>query len=341
MPSRPQDNTHDPLGDPRTSDLYFLFEEKVPVVSWTTARPSLPDGQEYQLAIANPQEKRTFATLFNVRKKRNNANSPTKGGRGQFGWEDHEFDRMLHRNNTTRITASKSEPPRASVWETSRDPHSPAGSSGPSQPAPRAAARPERSVSNGSGHLVEGKPNFFSKNKDRVVRRVKTEEGQRERAKIQRGQEVDFELASASGLSSSSPDTSPRDGERKGDDRWMGEVVVLRLDEADRRYTDCEWSETDGTTGCRASSTPQATGRIACTTAAGGSARHAPLACAAPLPDAASSDHIRSPPRPAHAMQRALSAQYGSDPFARDERERRGSRSRYALDGCRNSELGI
>lgn len=174
------------------------------------------------MAIANPQEKRTFATLFSARKKRNNANSPTKGTRGSSGsgWDDHEFDRMLHRNGTKKITASRSEPPHASVWEMGHDPRTPTGPVGASEP-PRSPYKAERSVSNGSGHMVEGKANFFSKNKDRVVRRVKTEEGQRDRTKIQRGQEVDFELASASGLSS--PGSSPEDGERKNDDKWMGE----------------------------------------------------------------------------------------------------------------------
>lgn len=128
---------------------------------------------------------------------------------------------MLHRNNTKKITASKSEPPHASVWDMAQDPRTPTGPAGPSEPQRSPGLRPERSTSNGSGHAAEGKASFF---KDRMVRRVKTEEGQRERAKVQRGQEVDFELASASGLSS--PGSSPDDVEKKDEDKWMGETAL-------------------------------------------------------------------------------------------------------------------
>jgi len=104
--------------------------------------------------------------------------------------------------------------------------------------------------------MSEGKASFFSKNKDKVVRRVKTEEGARERNKKyseQREKEVEFDFHSASGLSS--PDTSPKDG-KKADEKWMGELEplacgrwsagLINAKAADDRYPRCERGEANG-----------------------------------------------------------------------------------------------
>ena len=145
------------------------------------------------------------------------------------GWEDSDFDRMLlHRDKTTKLTLSQSEPPHSSVWQLHR------GAKSPTKPIiPRSLStnRPvlrTRTKSNDhpDPHLSEGKASFFNKSKERVVRRAKsrTEDGSTDKVKIQKPHEIDFELHSASGISS--PDSSPRDGVKKDNEKWMGECIV-------------------------------------------------------------------------------------------------------------------
>ena len=79
--------------------------------------------------------------------------------------------------------------------------------------------------------LSDGMANFFSKNKERVVRRAKTDENTKSKWRGgvggggQKEREVDFDVRSASGVSS---DGSPRDlqvghKEKPEEEKWMGE----------------------------------------------------------------------------------------------------------------------
>ena len=169
------------------------------------------------MAVADPKQKRTFATLFGRQKKRG-PESPSKARVGQ-GWTDNDFDKMLlHRQKTKKLTLSRSEPPHAAIWQVEReDP--------PSGPV-ASPLRPVRSSSNdkvskkdksGNGndpHIVEGKASFFSK-REKIPRRVRTD------AKVQKAREIDFELQSASGVSS--PEHSSGDYVKNDEDKWMGE----------------------------------------------------------------------------------------------------------------------
>ena len=97
---------------------------------------------------------------------------------------------------------------------------------------------------------------FFSKN--RVARRVKTNEDNRGRARKdrererEREHEVEFEIHSASGASSGG--TSPNDGSgvrkvKKVDEeeKWMGKLHVSGAGKsADIRYPNCKRSKEDG-----------------------------------------------------------------------------------------------
>lgn len=83
--------------------MYFLFEERVPL--------------EYQMAIANPQQKRSFATLFSPKLRGKTKKSTTElqlseqlhGSRSPLRRPEgsgSDFERMLHKSQTKRITLS-------------------------------------------------------------------------------------------------------------------------------------------------------------------------------------------------------------------------------------------
>lgn len=177
---------------------------------------------EYQIAVADPKEKKTFATLFNSRKKRG-VNGTITRGQVNSGWEDSDFDRMLlHREKTKKVTLSKHDSPQATIWQMSQEPKSPLRTTAV---VTAQARQPMRSISRKNSGGVEGeKTNFFSKGKDRVRKGRTDDNGRRANGASQRAHEVDFELHSASGLSS--PDHSPREGAR-GDEKWMGELYTF------------------------------------------------------------------------------------------------------------------
>ena len=83
--------------------------------------------------------------------------------------------------------------------------------------------------------MHEGKASFFSSiKKDRVLRGVMTDESMREKYKKdkerQRAKEVEFEIHSASGLSSPDDAKDKKKGgggaKEKDDDKWMGECAT-------------------------------------------------------------------------------------------------------------------
>ena len=206
LPNRPESPPPGkPLADPRTSDLYFLFEERVPL--------------DYQLAVADPKQKRTFANLFSPKPKKGSDIQTIP--RVASGWEDSDFDRMLlHGQKSKKLSVVSPKQPRATVWHASPDHGSPVKT-------PVTRQRTQSSVHRGKENdETQGRAGFFSKSKEKVIRRVKTSEGQRERARREKEHHVEFELHSASGVSSGN--NSPEELGRwvKPDEKWMGERFV-------------------------------------------------------------------------------------------------------------------
>jgi hypothetical protein len=191
--------------------------------------------QEYQLAVADPKQKRAFS-LFSPKKKRgpSNTSAPIAAG-----WQDSDFDRMLlHRAATKKIVLSNTAP-SATVWHKSQE--LPLATSPVKAGSNAATISSTRNTSHSNGHrekekhgssagshgadeakVGETKNLFF--NSKRGLRRVKTDE---EKVAVSRKEhEVDFELQSTSGVSSG--DNSPEVGKRD-EDKWMGKSLVQRL----------------------------------------------------------------------------------------------------------------
>ncbi|ORX38018.1 hypothetical protein BD324DRAFT_608403 [Kockovaella imperatae] len=249
-PSRNEDcNGADPLADPRSSELCFLFEERVPT--------------DYQVAIADPKQKKTFG-LFGTKKKRTGGSGATsRSPRAASQWENTDFDRMLiHRDRTKKLTlSSKAEAPHTAIWHITPDvniksvlPRSPAGASvsptkrDMSRSRTRSSGKPSDPVE--EAKVNEGKASFFSniKNRDRSLKASKMDEAMRDKYKRdperQRAKEVDFEIQSASGLSS--PDDAkevvikPSKGvsgrvRDPDDDKWMDILIANGARRMDRQ----------------------------------------------------------------------------------------------------------
>ncbi|WWD20031.1 hypothetical protein CI109_104504 [Kwoniella shandongensis] len=236
-PTRPEEGHRtDPMADPRTTDVYFLFEERVPY--------------DYQMAVAELQQKKSFS-LFSPKSKRHSGGAtgtPESFRAAQIrstpSRDDSDFDRMLiHRPQTKKVTLTKSasDQPNSSVWHMARDP-------APSSPVK--SRQRTRSTGNGQVRgeveknqraieqpkLGESKGSFLSR---KTIRRSKTDENARERSKKgQREQEMDFELHSASGVSS--VETSPTDkvqGKRnkKDEEKWMDILLANGARRMDRQ----------------------------------------------------------------------------------------------------------
>jgi hypothetical protein len=193
------------------------------------------------MAIANQQQKKTFAKLFQSRSRRRAHDpSPIPASLARRIGEDHDFDKMLLQRATTKRVTLDNGKEANTVWHR-EPPVSPLkqASSGQTTPTQSSAVRKrtKSAVQNGKiGHgedpkMTDGKASFFSKN--RVARRVKTNEDNRGRARREREQEVDFELHSASGISSGGNSPSERDGlakpkKRNEGEKWMGELKYRR-----------------------------------------------------------------------------------------------------------------
>ncbi|WWC65566.1 uncharacterized protein I303_108184 [Kwoniella dejecticola CBS 10117] len=223
--SRRQDA--DPLGDPRKTELYFLFEERVPL--------------DYQQALLSPAQKKSGFTLFSPRNKKRNNQMPqsdtVKSRLGQ-GWGDDDFDRMLlHRNQTKKVTLTKSasDQPHTSVWHMSNETSTPVS---PVKPRQRTRSGGEKQLDDPK--MSDTKGLFFGSAK-KTMRRVKSNESRenkvsRKERKKQRAQDVEFELHSASGVSSSEP--SPKDGVpvlKKDEEKWMDILVANGAKRMDRQ----------------------------------------------------------------------------------------------------------
>jgi hypothetical protein len=197
--------------------------------------------KQYQMAIANPQQKKSFAGMFSSRSRRRDSETQMHPSLARRKGEEQDFDRMLMARSTTKKVSLGQAKESSSIWHR-EPPVSPIkiplppsrNASGQSTPT-QAMVRKRTKSSNNRPYATDdadgNKTSFFSKN--RVARRVKTNEDNRARA---REHEVDFEIHSASGLSSGG--ASPQEGEvlgkkksKKGDDdeKWMGRFFCGRL----------------------------------------------------------------------------------------------------------------
>lgn len=226
-----------PSLDPRTTDLYFLFEERVPL--------------DYQMAVADPKRKKSLHTIF--KRKKEKAIPTTYDSRGM----PNDFDRMLNRGIERKLTLSRNDQSvSSSLWQQLNDTSSKAGSMTTS-PSTTSTVKPSKSLkgskmasretvkspstpkglansgSNRSppksaptpqdeqGKLGNGRPGIFKKS----IRRVKSGTEQREKAKKQREVSMDFEIQTASGLSSGA--NSPQDSFHQGsDEKWMDILIA-------------------------------------------------------------------------------------------------------------------
>ncbi|OWZ45114.1 hypothetical protein C356_03199 [Cryptococcus neoformans c45] len=271
----------DPMTDPRTSGLYILYEERVPL--------------DYQLAIADPKEKKSFTSSFFSPKSKKRApptpssltrptsgngsgSSPKPGGAVAPGWQDSDFERMLlHRQGTKKVSLSKSrnDQPNSTVWHLFADPDpypifplplrtqtaargspmkSPSKMRGIGEKGNFSSAgvkslgrvkslekasssqhqnRNQRLFSgsscSGNGAIPTESSDFLSKSLNKKKEKEKKKEKQEE-------QDIEFELHSASGVSSTK--TSLRDGqdlggiangngkEKWGEEKWMDILVT-------------------------------------------------------------------------------------------------------------------
>ncbi|BEI86684.1 hypothetical protein CcaverHIS002_0700300 [Cutaneotrichosporon cavernicola] len=236
--SRPErtdeDDAPHPSIDPRTTDVYFLFEERVPL--------------DYQMAVADPKRKKSLHTIF--KRKKEKAGSPSG-----FDSRVNDFDRMLNRGLERKLTLSRNDQSvSSSLWHSINDGTSKAGSMTtststtstikpskslqgnkstgkalPSTPRgmtpasqrspPKSAPTPQEDQAKPSN----GRSGLFKKS----IRRVKSGTDQRKEAKKQREVCMDFEIQTASGVSSGA--NSPQDSFHGGaddKDKWMDILIA-------------------------------------------------------------------------------------------------------------------
>lgn len=201
--------------DPRETELHFLFEERVPL--------------EYQMAIADPKRKKTLGKLFAKRSRR--GQPPPK-----LSPRD-DFEKMLTVNRTQqkRINLTRADQSVSSqLWQALNEPtplkKSNSGSSnGPGGYFPTQHQLQKTQSPTLAPPLPEkdSKPANPGSSKTRIfksIRRVKSSGRQREAAK-QREVSMDFEVHSASGLSSgaSSPENLKSTRE---EEKWMDILIA-------------------------------------------------------------------------------------------------------------------
>jgi hypothetical protein len=133
------------------------------------------------MAVANPTEKKTFGNLFTPTRK----NRTTTAPRQSSGWVEDDFDRMLHRERTKKVTLSHIETPSTSLQN-------------PSSPM---KLQRKWSTAREDVKALRKTDRFSGKNP----------------AQVGSGRELDFEIASASGV-------GIYDGmDDRTEDKWMGE----------------------------------------------------------------------------------------------------------------------
>lgn len=223
-PNHPEAHDSDGSLDPRTSELYFLFEERVPM--------------DYQMAVADPKRKKTLNKFFSKKKNRQQDFDPRV-------MHQTDFDKMLERATQPRkLTITRADQSvSSSLWHAVTDsmkvpptagmPATPMASSrtlkaAPPKLSPSAIGTPRApSASPGNASrspddhakMSNGRPGIFKKS----IRRVKSGEQQLETARQQREVSMDFEIQTASGQSSGN--NSPQNSK---EEKWMGEYQEAR-----------------------------------------------------------------------------------------------------------------
>lgn len=220
-PNHPDAQEPDQSLDPRTSELYFLFEERVPL--------------DYQMAVADPKRKKTLNTFFSKKKNKQQDFDPRV-------MRQTDFDKMLNRSvQPKKLTITRADQSvSSSLWHAMTDskkgstngtmPTTPMASSrtlkaAPAKnspatltPSPRANLSPVNVRSpDDAAKLGNGRPGIFKKS----IRRQKSGEEHRAKAKQQREVSMDFEIQTASGASSGN--NSPQNSK---DEKWMDILIA-------------------------------------------------------------------------------------------------------------------
>ncbi|GMK54845.1 hypothetical protein CspeluHIS016_0114310 [Cutaneotrichosporon spelunceum] len=214
-----QDVPH-PTVDPRTTDVYILFEERVPL--------------DYQMAVADPKRKKSLHTIFKRKKDKS-------GSLGGFDARANDFDRMLNRGLDRKLTLSRNDQSvSSSLWNSLNDGPSKAGSmttsnsttstikpskslKGNKASAKAVPSTPRNMTPEDQSKASNGRSGLFKKS----IRRVKSGTDQRREAKKQREVCMEFEIQTASGVSSGA--NSPQDSFHGGaddKDKWMDILIA-------------------------------------------------------------------------------------------------------------------
>lgn len=219
-PNHPDAQEPDASLDPRTTELYFLFEERVPM--------------DYQMAVADPKRKKSLNTFFSKKKNRQQDFDPRI-------MHQTDFDKMLNRGTPPRkLTITRADQSvSSSLWHAMTEskkangalpamPTTPMSSSsrtlkaaphksspgGTSTPSPRVPVASPRSPETDSAKQGKG---IFKKS----IRRQKSGGDQRGQAKKQREVSMDFEIQTASGASSGN--NSPNNSK---EEKWMDILIA-------------------------------------------------------------------------------------------------------------------
>lgn len=202
---------------------------------------------DYQMAVADPKRKKSLHTIFKRKKEK-------PGSPGAFDPRMNDFDRMINRGLERKLTLSRNDQSvSSSLWHSINDGSSKAASLTTS-PSTASTIKPSKSIKGNKntakalpstprgmtpsasqrsppksaptpqdeqGKLGNGRPGLFKKS----IRRVKSGTDQRKEAKKQREVSMDFEIQTASGVSSGA--NSPQDSFHGGpDDKWMDILIA-------------------------------------------------------------------------------------------------------------------
>jgi hypothetical protein len=186
--------------------------------------------------------------MFSSKNRRRESQNDLHPSLARRKGEEQDFDRMLMSRSVTKKVSLGAREESGSIWhrEPPVSPIKPArvvsSQSIPSQSLNTVRKRTKSSTNSRNGHPLAGgeeenKASFFSK--PRIARRVKTNEDNRGKARKDREKErvkeheVDFEIHSASGVSSGGTSPNDKDGVRPvkkvdEEEKWMGRLLLGR-----------------------------------------------------------------------------------------------------------------
>jgi len=178
--------------------------------------------------------------MFSSKNRRRDSQNAQHPSLARRKGEEQDFDRMLMSRSVTKKVSLGAREEAGSIWhrEPPVSPNKPtrvlSSQSIPNQAMVRKRTKSTTNTRNNGEGEEENKASFFSK--PRIARRVKTNEDNRGKARKDREKErareheVDFEIHSASGVSSGGTSPNDKDGLRPvkkvdEEEKWMGESV--------------------------------------------------------------------------------------------------------------------